>query len=97
MASDAVVSGYLKIFGTLFEHKGFSEEMAAVYVKYCEEIPDEQFILACDNCIKQCRFFPTIAEIFEKAEPYMGAVRYERRQKQIADTTVAARRMFGGG
>jgi hypothetical protein len=96
MASPKVVSHYLKMFGVLWEHKGFSEELAAIYVKYLDEIPDEQFVLAGDACIKQCRFFPTIAEIFEKAEPHMGEVRSCDRLKRIEETRTAAKKMFGG-
>lgn len=81
MAKQETVTKYLKIFATLFEHRTFSEAMVAVYDKYCIELPDNEFKLACDDCIRQCRFFPSIAEIFEKAEPHMSKLRYEERCK----------------
>lgn len=71
MASLGMVARYLKIFGTLFEHKSFSEGMAAIYAKYCEDIPDNEFALACDDCIRTSRFFPAIAEIREKCKDFL--------------------------
>jgi hypothetical protein len=96
MATVELTAKYFDLFSSAFPGKEVSEKTIAVYVHYCQEIPDEQFILACDECIKNCRFFPTIAEIFEKAEPHMGLVRYERKQKYIEETREAAQKMIGG-
>jgi hypothetical protein len=41
------------------------------YSELLEDIPDEALIKAMRACLLTCRFFPTIAELREKAEPIM--------------------------
>jgi hypothetical protein len=42
------------------------------------DLPDEVLFEACKVCIKTRRFFPTIAELRESAEPILQAYNLER-------------------
>lgn len=98
MAKIEIVTKYLDLFSAAFFGKEISEKTIAVYVKYCSEIPDEQFILACDVCIKQCRFFPTIAEIFEKATLFTQTEKEREieNEKIKVEIEKTAKKLFGG-
>jgi hypothetical protein len=48
-----------------------SEEFVAIYQELLEDLPDEVLIKAVRECLLRCRFYPTIAEIRERAEPIL--------------------------
>lgn len=46
-------------------------EAVDIYQELLEDIPDEVLVKAVRECLLKCRFFPTIAEIREQAEPIL--------------------------
>jgi len=85
MAKIELVTKYLDIFSAAFPGREVTEKTIAVYVQYLREIPDDVFIIAADRCIKTSKFFPTIAEIYEKAEPELEE--WKKREYNIQDRT----------
>ena len=67
---DTVIKG-LKVLGTIFQERSVSEEFVAIYQELLEDLPDEVLIKAVRECLLRCRFYPTIAEIMERAEPIL--------------------------
>ena len=67
---DTVIKG-LKVLGTIFQERSVSEEFVAIYQELLEDLPDEVLIKAVRECLLRCRFYPTIAEIRERAEPIL--------------------------
>lgn len=48
------------------------------YGELLQDIPDEVLLKSMRACLLTCRFFPTIAEIREKAEPFLEKFRIEQ-------------------
>jgi hypothetical protein len=49
-----------------------------IYQEMLNDLPDEVLFEACKVCIKTRRFFPTIAELRESAEPSLQAYNLEK-------------------
>ena len=66
MSDKEVISKSLGTLAILFQDKKTSEEFYEIYQEYLSDLPDEVVVSAIKNCICECRFFPTIAEIRQK-------------------------------
>ena len=67
---DTVIKG-LKVLGTIFQERSVNDEFVMIYLELLEDITNEVLIKAVRECLLTCRFYPTIAEIREKAEPIL--------------------------
>jgi putative component of membrane protein insertase Oxa1/YidC/SpoIIIJ protein YidD len=55
----------------VLQDKKISAEFIAIYQEMLVDIPDEVLIKAMRECLLNCRFFPTIAEIRNYAMPIL--------------------------
>lgn len=54
----------------VLQDKKTSEEFYKLYYEMLEDIPDNAMVKVAKDCLYTCRFFPTIAEIRQKAEKF---------------------------
>lgn len=57
-----------------------SDEFIQVYQNMLQDLPDEVLRDSTLECLKTCRFFPTIAEIRERSVPFMQKYNLEKRK-----------------
>jgi hypothetical protein len=55
----------------VLQDKEITSEFIDVYYEFLKDIDEKSFIESMKECIKTRRFFPTIAEIRERAEPFI--------------------------
>lgn len=61
----------------VLQDKKISDEFIAIYQEMLADIPDDVLIKAMKDCLLTCRFFPSIAEIREKAELHLNHLRLQ--------------------
>lgn len=78
---------YLGMLAIIFNDKKTSDEFFAIYHEFLKELPEPVLINGIKECIANCRFFPTIAEIKEKSKPFMNE--YKRQLSKQYDERMA--------
>lgn len=63
----------------LFQEKKVSDQFILIYQQFLADLPVDVVAAAIKDCICECRFFPTIAEIRDRSKPHMEALRYQQR------------------
>jgi hypothetical protein len=69
----------------VLQDKKISAEFIAIYQEMLADIPDDILVQAMKGCLLTCRFFPSIAEIREKAQPFLEKLRIEQIKEPDAD------------
>ena len=72
MATTETVERIIFRLSAVLPDKKLLPEAVDIYRELLEDIPDEVLRKAANQCLLTCRFFPTIAEIREMAEPING-------------------------
>jgi hypothetical protein len=80
MATAEEVSKLLGMLVILFQEKKVNDQFILIYQKFLADLPTDVVALAIQDCICECRFFPTIADIRERSGPHMKAFRFQQRQ-----------------
>ena len=80
MATWKTVSRLLAMMSIVLQDKETSEPFYKIYHEDLEDIPDHILVDAVMLCRKTCKFFPTIAEIRERAEPLLQQWSLENRK-----------------
>lgn len=60
----------INLLSASFARDNIKTPTIIVYVKMLADVPDELLEYSVNECIQTCKFFPTIAEIREKANNY---------------------------
>jgi hypothetical protein len=81
------LKGYLSTFGTLYR-QDITEEAAGAYEVALQHLSPEALKIACDEAIKQCKFFPNPAEILQALKDFydrtpMHATRAESEKEKF--------------
>lgn len=76
----------------VFQDKKTSDEFYGIYFEMLKDLPEEVIIPAIKDCLCLCRFFPTIAEIREKAKPYQDAINFQKRLKESENNEAMRKR-----
>lgn len=63
----------------LFQEKKVSDQFIFIYQQFLADLPVDVVAAAIKDCICECRFFPTIAEIRDRSKPHMEALRYQQK------------------
>lgn len=69
MASNNQIEFMLMKFSAIFPEKRLGADGVLIYLDALEDMDDAALANATKICIRTCRYFPTIAEIIEAAEP----------------------------
>lgn len=77
MANSTTVSKSLGMMAIVLQDKKVTPEFVTIYQEMLNDLPDAVLFEACKVCIKTRRFFPTIAELRESAEPILQAYNLE--------------------
>lgn len=71
---------YLGMLAIVFQEKKITEEFVVIYYDMLKHFPDHALESAAKECLLYCRFFPTIAEIRERAEMSLQKYNLEHRR-----------------
>lgn len=63
----------------LFQEKKVSDQFILIYQQFLADLPVDVVAASIKDCICECRFFPTIAEIRDRAKPHMESLRFHQR------------------
>jgi hypothetical protein len=75
MATQTTIELVLVKLGGVFPSAKIGRDGIETYGEMLADIPDDVLIMAMKQCLMICRFFPTIAEIREKSEPFLEKLR----------------------
>ena len=78
MAEKSNISKSMGMMAIVLQDKKISDEFIAIYQEMLADIPDDILVLSMKSCLLTCRFFPSIAEIREKAEPFLEKLRISK-------------------
>lgn len=65
----------------VFPDRKLAIEGIDIYCEMLEDLPDEAIIEAIRACLCECRFFPSIADIRERAKPFLEKARLHESSK----------------
>lgn len=71
MANITTIEKMLVKIGGVFPNTKIGPDGMETYSELLKDIPDEVIIQTMKNCLMHCRYFPTIAEIRERAIPFI--------------------------
>lgn len=80
MATLKTVSLLLANLSIVFQERTTSEEFFKIYHEDLKDFPDHILAETIIQCRRTCRFFPTISEIRDKAEPILQKWTLENRR-----------------
>lgn len=66
----------------VFQDKKTSEEFYGIYYSLLNDLPDIVIIESVKDCLKECRFFPTISEIRDRSEKHLKILEYKNNLDQ---------------
>lgn len=66
----------------VFQDKKTSDEFYDIYYSLLDDLPDIVIISSVKDCLRECRFFPTISEIRERAEKHLKILEYKSNLDQ---------------
>lgn len=93
MASPKIVREAVRLFGEMF-NRSPSDTLLSAYVAALADVPDDSFASAVASAMKECRFFPSVAELRERAG--CGAVDGEEEGALVWGKVREAIRRVGG-
>ncbi len=78
------LKGYLSTFAQLYRQE-VSDEAVGAYQIALQHLTPEQLKIACDEAIKQCKFFPNPAEILHALKDFYDRSPYHRTRDETEE------------
>lgn len=93
MAERKTISKALGMLAIVLQDKKISREFIKIYQDMLGDLPDEVLLMATRECLLRCRFFPTIAELRERADPILQMHNLSQRKLIEADQFAKCREL----